>query len=234
MCETSNPDHLTRCSACGAAKPAGGSSVAGSHNTGTSHTTTTTTTAGTGSSSIAASASASKGGSSLGIWIVIALIAAAIYYFTTGGGNPMALYHDILLGNKTFTSGDTGAKATIYETYKCFKYDARHGYPDGFLLADVDNDNKDEVVVSLSEDGYRLVLDAQGGTVYGYLFGFREMKRIYTDGSFEGSSSADDSGYYYARFNGRGYSIKESNISGYKATKSFLPFTTGNIDIYVH
>jgi len=235
MCETSNPDHLTRCSACGAAKPSGSSSGSISHNTGTSRTTTTTTTTttSTGSSSTAASASASKGGSSLGVWVVILLIAAAVYYFVSGGGNSMSLYRDVLLGNKTFISGNTGATATIYETYKCFTYDARHGYPDGFLLADVDNDSKDEIVVSLSEDEYRLVLDAQGSKVYGYLFSFREMKDIYADGTFEASSSAYDSGCYYADFNGRGYSVISASGSKFKHNLDFYSFTSSNIDIYV-
>lgn len=207
MCETSNPDHESRCAACGAAKPSGSSSDS--------------------------SSSSTPKGSSQGVWIVVALIAAAIYYFTVGGGNSMAMYRNILLGSKSFISSDTGATATIYETYKCFKYDARYGQPDGFLLADVDNDNKDEVVVSLSEDEYRLVLDAQGSKVYGYLFSFREMKDVYADGTFAASSSADDSGVYYAYFDGRGYGLERVSLYSSSPEKRFISFNESNIKTYV-
>ena len=217
MCETGNSDSQNRCSACGAdrqtdASPTGSRSASGA--------------------TAASAASPPKGGGSLGVWVVILLIAGALCCFAAAG-DPMKLYRDVLLGSKTFTSGDTGATATIHETYKCFAYDARYGYPKGFLLADVDNDGKDEVVVSLSADDYRLVLDAQGMTVYGYLFTFRGMKRICADGTFEYSSSAYDSGYGYARFSGRSRSVTRVSGTGSSPIVFFQPFSASNIETYV-
>jgi hypothetical protein len=97
----------------------------------------------------------------------------------------------------------------------------------------VDNDNKDEVVVSLSEDEYRLVLDAQGSKVYGYLFPFRGMKDVYADGTFAASSSADDSGVYYAYFDGRGYGLERVSIYSSSPEKRFISFNESNIKTYV-
>ena len=229
MCETGNSDSQNRCAACGAPKPSASSSPASrsASSQAASHSSS-----GTAAASAASPASPPKGGSSLGVWAVILLIVGVLCCFVAAG-DPMKLYRDVLLGSKTFTSGDTGATTTIHETYKCFEYDARYGSPKGFLLADVDNDGKDEVVVSLSDDEYRLVLDAQGMTVYGYLFTFRGMKRIFADGTFEYSSSAYDSGYGYARFSGRSRSVTRVSGTGSSPIVFFQPFSASNIETCV-
>lgn len=173
-----------------------------------------------------------KDGSAI-VWGVIFAIAALGYFLLTNGG-PMKDYRDVMLGKKAFISGDTGVKATINETYKCFEYDARRGYPQKFAVADVDQDGNEEVIIELSEEQFRLVLDKQSGSVYGYIFGFRSMKNIYTDGSFDWSSSADDSGFAYAHFDGMHCSVVDKDRDyAYKTEEKFYPFTENNIELYV-
>lgn len=76
-----------------------------------------------------------------------------------------------------------------------------------YTCLDVDRDGDEELVlwqtVGMDEHFGFLVLDAADSTVYGYEVGYRGMNELKADGTFSFSSSAFESGFGYARLDGR-------------------------------
>jgi hypothetical protein len=80
-----------------------------------------------------------------------------------------------------------------------------------FVVLDMDRDGVSEGVVFVGDN---LVLHAENGVVYGYLFGIRSMQMLKKDGSYHGSNSAD--GGMYLRINEfHGKTYKEEILGEY-------------------
>ena len=63
-----------------------------------------------------------------------------------------------------------------------------------YAIVEMDGDNGLEFAVEFKKQAFILILKEEDGTCYGYLFSFRSMYRINTDGSFHWNSSAGDYG----------------------------------------
>ena len=63
-----------------------------------------------------------------------------------------------------------------------------------YAVVDFEGDGKPELAVEFNTQNFILVLWNEADTCYGYLFSFRNMYRINTDGSFHWNSSAGDYG----------------------------------------
>lgn len=74
-----------------------------------------------------------------------------------------------------------------------------------YTLVDMDGDKQTEMVVVFDSEQFILVLHKDGEACYGYLFGFRSMYRINTDGSCYWTSSAFEYGCARLQFHGDSY-----------------------------
>lgn len=74
-----------------------------------------------------------------------------------------------------------------------------------YTLVDMDGDKQIEMAVDFAGGQFILVLHKDGETYYGYLFGFRSMYRINTDGSCYWNSSASEHGCARLQFHGDSY-----------------------------
>lgn len=74
-----------------------------------------------------------------------------------------------------------------------------------YTLVDMDGDKQPEMAVDFAGGQFVLVLHKDSEVCYGYLFGFRSMYQINTDGSFYWNSSASDHGCARLQFNGDSY-----------------------------
>ena len=83
-----------------------------------------------------------------------------------------------------------------------------------FALLDMDGDGEKEAALEIAQPSgagdefYRagyLILDAQGGVVYGYEMYIRSMNELKADGSFLYSSGAMDNGFAFLHFRPDGY-----------------------------
>lgn len=83
------------------------------------------------------------------------------------------------------------------------------GDPTSFTIVDMNNDGKDEIVISLAF-GIAQVLYYEDGVVYGYQFAERGMSPIYSNGIYAGSVGAD---------HGVCYQLTELNKDGYTEEK---------------
>ena len=70
-----------------------------------------------------------------------------------------------------------------------------------FTVVDMDGDGVPEVVI-LYDPGELKVFRVEGGTVYGYNFGYRAMMNLKKDGTFSWSNGADSSGIGKQTFSG--------------------------------
>jgi len=99
-------------------------------------------------------------------------------------------YRSVLSGKEMFYVEYRGKNQYMYLADYTFVYSlVKAGDIDylEFAVVDFDSDGNDEVVVS--DGGDMLVLHEENGTVFGYSFSFRQMGKIYTDGSFPGYGS---------------------------------------------
>ncbi len=77
-------------------------------------------------------------------------------------------------------------------------------------IVEMDGDNGLEFAVEFKKQAFILILKEEDGTCYGYLFSFRNMYRINTDGSFYWNSSAGD--YGCSRIQLRGGTWKDTEL----------------------
>ncbi len=119
----------------------------------------------------------------------------------------MLAYWMVLTGRKAFVSTDDEYREFYWDEY-CWTF----GEPqiprraDEFMLVDMNGDGADEVVLYCLPESTQ-VLHYEDGVVYSYQFVFRGMKRIRTNGIYEGSGGAASTGYYR---------LTELNASGYE------------------
>ena len=79
-----------------------------------------------------------------------------------------------------------------------------------YAIVEMDGDNGLEFAVEFKKQAFILILKEEDGTCYGYLFSFRNMYRINTDGSFHWNSSAGD--YGCSRIQLRGGTWKDTDL----------------------
>ncbi|MBR2319734.1 MAG: hypothetical protein IKA50_02970 [Clostridia bacterium] len=78
-----------------------------------------------------------------------------------------------------------------------------------YTLVDMDDDKQPEMAVDFAGGQFVLVLHKNGEVCYGYLFGFRSMYQINTDGSCYWNNSAGEYGCARIRFTGETYEWTE-------------------------
>lgn len=110
----------------------------------------------------------------------------------------MLAYWMVLNGKKPFISYDIGGQEFYWDEFWGIRAEQ-------FMIVDMDNDGGKEVVLYCWPES-TWILHYEDGSVYGYEFVFRGMKRIRTNGIYEGSSGGG-SGIY-----GR---LTELNADGY-------------------
>ena len=124
---------------------------------------------------------------------------------TTTTTNPFSLsaYFTAVLENKQTFVYD-GGEVTLSHLFSDYKPDINR-----YTLVDMDGDKQTEMVVDFVGGQFNLVLHKDGETCYGYLFGFRSMYQINTDGSCYWNSSASEYGCARLRFKGETYEWTE-------------------------
>lgn len=99
----------------------------------------------------------------------------------------------VLTGRKPFVSVEDGYQEFYWDEY-CWRF-GEPKYPyhvSHFMLIDMNGDGAEEVVMYCSPESTQ-VLYYEDGVVYNHQFVFRGMKRISTNGIYEGSSGAANS-----------------------------------------
>lgn len=99
----------------------------------------------------------------------------------------MLAYWMVLNGKKPFISYDIGGQEFYWDEFWGIRADQ-------FMIVDMDNDGGKEVVLYCWPES-TWILHYEDGSVYGYEFVFRGMKRICTNGIYEGSSGAGSGAY---------------------------------------
>jgi len=87
-----------------------------------------------------------------------------------------------------------------------------------FTVIDMDGDGTPEVIVNMSGFDIRIVLYYDEYIVYGFIFGFREMKDIKLDGSFDWSNSSATDGVRKLQFSRGDYDY--INVASWESTDS--------------
>lgn len=108
----------------------------------------------------------------------------------------MLAFWMVLTGRKPFVSVEEGYQEFYWDEY-CWNF-GEPAYPykvDAFMLVDMNGDGAEEVVMYCLPESTQ-VFYYEDGVVYNYQFVFRGMKRISTNGIFEGSSGASNSSFF--------------------------------------
>lgn len=145
-------------------------------------------------------------------------ITDASEYFSTpeeieelGLPEDMLAYWMVLNNKQPFISTDEGNQEFYWnEYYWCLGNPVGRHQADYFMIVDMNSDGANEIVLYCSPESTQ-VLHYEDGAVYSYQFVFRGMKRIYTNGIYEGSDGAASTSYYC---------LTELNKDGY--TKEML------------
>lgn len=110
---------------------------------------------------------------------------------------------EVVQNKKKFVNAETGQSIYLNDfrsdNYLYVDNDGQYQYTshggenvysfESFCVLDMDGDGFPEVLIQ-TQESHRLVLHYEDGTVYGFLFPFRGMKKLKKDGSFEGSGGA--------------------------------------------
>ena len=101
---------------------------------------------------------------------------------------------DVLIGREQFIKGGLNREQYLWDYYfpnACETLDVDRV---NIAFVDMDQDGNDEIVFEMID---WLVLREENGKVYGYSFSFRQMDRIYADGTFSPLSTVTDGGTVY-------------------------------------
>ena len=121
---------------------------------------------------------------------------------TTNQSSSSEYFTAVLEDKQTFVYD--GGEVTLSHLLSDYKSDINR-----YTLVDMDGDKQTEMVVDFVGGQFVLVLHKDGETCYGYLFGFRSMYQINTDGSCYWNSSASEYGCARLRFKGETYEWTE-------------------------
>lgn len=118
----------------------------------------------------------------------------------------MLAYWLVLNSKQPFISTDEGNQEFYWDEYHwCLGEPVGRHQADYFMIVDMNDDGANEIVLYCSPESTQ-VLHYEDGDVYSYQFVFRGMKRIHTNGIYEGSNGATTT--YYHR-------LTELNKDGY-------------------
>lgn len=118
----------------------------------------------------------------------------------------MLAYWMVLNNKQPFVSTDEGNQEFYWnEYYWCLGNPVGRHQADQFMIVDMNGDGANEIVLYCSPESTQL-LHYEDGVVYSYQFVFRGMKRIHTNGIYEGSNGATTT--YFHR-------LTELNKDGY-------------------
>ena len=136
---------------------------------------------------------------------------------TSGSVAALEAYKAVLQNKMTFYSTDDRKTYNLHE----FDYWSEQSNIPlqvvSFAVVDMDDDGIPEVVLELTSgfDGSFEVLHYEDGRVYGFNHSYRGMVGLTSDGIYEGSSGAADSGFYKACITKDTY---EEEALGYSAS----------------
>lgn len=115
---------------------------------------------------------------------------------TLGLPEDMLAYWMVLNSRQPFISTDEGYQEFYWdEYYWCLGSTVKQHQADYFMIVDMDGDGADEIVLECTPESVQ-VLHYEEGTVYSYQFVFRGMKRIHSNGIYEGSNGAANTSYH--------------------------------------
>ncbi len=118
---------------------------------------------------------------------------------TTNQSSSLSEYFTAVLEDKQSFVYD-GEEVTLSHLLSHYETDINR-----YALVDMDGDKQTEMVVDFAGGQFVLVLHKDSAVCYGYLFGFRSMYRINTDGTCYWNSSASDHGCSRLQFHGDSY-----------------------------
>ncbi|MGN0346353.1 MAG: hypothetical protein ACI4DU_03610 [Lachnospiraceae bacterium] len=108
----------------------------------------------------------------------------------------MLAYWMVLNSKQPFISTDEGNQKFYWNEYDyCLGNPVERLLADYFMIVDMDGDGANEIVLYCSPESTQ-VLHYEDGEVYSYQFVFRGMKRIHTNGIYEGADGASSTSYY--------------------------------------
>lgn len=129
-----------------------------------------------------------------------------------GPKGAMEAYRDILLGEESFVTGDTGKSLLVSQIGQVVSgTDVKAGVK-AFSLVDMDGDGVPELLLWITtgdqepETGYDWgyeILKYQEGTVYGYSIWYRGLRELKEDGSFWFSGGLSYFGFGTLEFKGK-------------------------------
>lgn len=119
----------------------------------------------------------------------------------------MLAYWMVLNSKKPFVSMNEDGQKFYWNEYNwCLGRPVEQRQADYFMIVDMNGDGANEIVLGCSPESTQ-VLHYEDGEVYSYQFVFRGMKRIRSNGIYEGSDGASSTFYYR---------LTELNKDGYK------------------
>ena len=121
---------------------------------------------------------------------------------TTNQSSSSEYFTAVLEDKQTFVYD--GGEVTLSHLLSDYKSDINR-----YTLVDMDGDEQIEMVVDFVGGQFNLVLHRDDDACYGYLFGFRSMYQINTDGSCYWNNSASEYGCARLRFKGETYEWTE-------------------------
>lgn len=117
---------------------------------------------------------------------------------TTNQSSSSEYFTAVLEDKQTFVYD--GGEVTLSHLLSDYKSDINR-----YTLVDMDGDKQTEMVVDFVGGQFNLVLHRDDDACYGYLFGFRSMYQINTDGSCYWNNSASEYGCARLQFHGDSY-----------------------------
>lgn len=114
-------------------------------------------------------------------------------------------FYLVLNNKKPFVSAEEGCQEFYWDEYFWHQGELELSFTiSDFMLVDMDGDTEEELVLTGYMPETTQVLDYQEGMVYSYQFVYRGMKGILSNGVYNGSSGAEEGGYYRIKYFDKG------------------------------
>lgn len=113
--------------------------------------------------------------------------------------------------NSCITFIDSTNNRVMFNEYKISNEEK--AVPSKYAYVDLDNDGIEELVVLTTSDyGAYIILKYQDNNIYGHMIGIRSFEKLKVDGSFIGSSGANNNEYLTITFNENKYSLNKEAV----------------------
>lgn len=113
--------------------------------------------------------------------------------------------------NSCITFIDWANNRVMFNEYKISNEEK--AVPSKYAYVDLDNDGIEELVVLTTSDyGAYIILKYQDNDIYGHMIGIRSFEKLKVDGSFIGSSGANNNEYLTITFNENKYSLNKEAV----------------------